>query len=63
MRVRVVGNLGLLPADVRALIAEAVTVTRDHDKAFLNVAFAYTGEFSVKVTSGENAEGVFCLSG
>lgn len=40
--VRVVGNLSLIPADIRTLIAKAMIMTKDNNKAFLNVAFAYT---------------------
>lgn len=37
-----IGNLTLLPPDVRKLIAQAVLLTKDNNKHFLNVAFAYT---------------------
>lgn len=40
--IRVIGNLELLPEDVRKLIAKAVLLTKDNNKCFLNVAFAYT---------------------
>ncbi|XP_069680728.1 dehydrodolichyl diphosphate synthase complex subunit DHDDS [Periplaneta americana] len=40
--IRVIGNLSLLPYDVQKLIAEAMILTKENNKAFLNVAFAYT---------------------
>lgn len=40
--VRVIGNLSLLPEDICKLIAEAMIATKDNNKAFLNLAFAYT---------------------
>uniref|UniRef100_A0A7R9IGT8 ditrans,polycis-polyprenyl diphosphate synthase [(2E,6E)-farnesyldiphosphate specific] n=1 Tax=Timema tahoe TaxID=61484 RepID=A0A7R9IGT8_9NEOP len=43
--IRVIGNLALLPQDIQKSIAEAIIMTQDNNKAFLNVAFAYT-EFS-----------------
>lgn len=40
--VRIIGNLSLLPQNIQKLIAEAMMFTKDHNKAFLNIAFAYT---------------------
>ncbi|PSN55286.1 Dehydrodolichyl diphosphate synthase complex subunit DHDDS [Blattella germanica] len=45
--IRVIGNMSLLPPDVQKLIAEAVVLTKDNTKAFLNVAFAYTAREEV----------------
>ncbi|KAK4874725.1 hypothetical protein RN001_014085 [Aquatica leii] len=42
VRIRVLGNLDLLPADIRKSIAEAMLMTKDNNKIFLNVAMAYT---------------------
>lgn len=42
IRVRVIGNMDLLPDTLKAKIAEATLETKDHDKAVLNVALAYT---------------------
>ncbi|KAK9722131.1 putative undecaprenyl diphosphate synthase [Popillia japonica] len=42
--IRVVGNLKLLPDDIRKLMAEAMFMTRHNNKLFLNVAFAYTSK-------------------
>ncbi|KAJ8972369.1 hypothetical protein NQ317_018482 [Molorchus minor] len=40
--IRVIGNLSLLPEDLKKLIAEATLLTKDNKKAILNVAFSYT---------------------
>lgn len=48
--IRVIGNLSLLPDDIRKSVAEAMLMTKDNNKAFLNVAFAYTS--SEEMTSG-----------
>lgn len=39
--VRVIGNLSLLAEDVCKLIAQVMVMTKDNNKAFLNIAFAY----------------------
>ncbi|XP_043504816.1 dehydrodolichyl diphosphate synthase complex subunit DHDDS [Polistes fuscatus] len=40
--VRIIGNLDLLPENLRKLMAEAIIITKNNSKAFLNIAFAYT---------------------
>lgn len=40
--IRVIGNLSLLPDDIKKMIAEAMLMTKNNKKAILNVAFAYT---------------------
>lgn len=42
IKIRVIGNLKLLPKDLQKSIAEAMLLTKDNDKSILNVAFAYT---------------------
>lgn len=42
VKIRVIGNLKLLPADLQKSIADAVLMTKDNNKSILNVAFAYT---------------------
>lgn len=42
VRIRIIGNRSAVPADIVKLIAEAELVTKDNNRAFLNVAFAYT---------------------
>lgn len=45
VHIRVIGNFDLLPSDLRSLMAEAMTVTKENNKAVLNIAFAYTSEW------------------
>ncbi|XP_011499815.1 PREDICTED: dehydrodolichyl diphosphate syntase complex subunit DHDDS [Ceratosolen solmsi marchali] len=40
--VRVIGNLSLVPQDIRILMAEAMRITKHNNRAFLNVAFSYS---------------------
>jgi len=40
--IRVIGNLSLIPEDLRKTMSEAVLTTKDNKEAFVNVAFAYT---------------------
>lgn len=42
IKIRVIGNLKLLPIDLQKSIADAMLLTKDNDKSILNVAFAYT---------------------
>ncbi|XP_017029267.1 dehydrodolichyl diphosphate synthase complex subunit DHDDS [Drosophila kikkawai] len=42
IRIRVIGNIELLPLDLQKLVATAMLSTERNDKLFLNVAFAYT---------------------
>ncbi|XP_075144839.1 dehydrodolichyl diphosphate synthase subunit [Haematobia irritans] len=42
VRIRVIGNIGLLPEDLQQLIAKTMLETENNNKLFLNVAFSYT---------------------
>ncbi|SPP78268.1 dehydrodolichyl diphosphate synthase complex subunit DHDDS [Drosophila guanche] len=42
IRIRVIGNIELLPLDLQKLVATAMLTTEDNNKLFLNVAFSYT---------------------
>lgn len=42
VRIRVIGNLSLLPEDLQKAIAEAMLCTEKNDKLFLNIALSYT---------------------
>ncbi|KAL9889476.1 dehydrodolichyl diphosphate synthase complex subunit DHDDS-like [Glossina fuscipes fuscipes] len=42
VRVRIIGNLSLLPDDLQSLMAQVMLETEKNNKLFLNVAFAYT---------------------
>lgn len=56
--IRVVGNLKLLPDDIRKLMAEAMFMTRHNNKLFLNVAFAYTSKDELTTAAKTIIEGV-----
>lgn len=45
VRIRIIGDWSLIPESIVKLIAEAELITKDNDKYFLNVAFAYTGKY------------------
>lgn len=42
VRIKVIGNLALLPMDLQKLIAKAILDTENNNKLFLNIAFSYT---------------------
>ncbi|XP_076382399.1 dehydrodolichyl diphosphate synthase subunit [Megalopta genalis] len=56
--VRIIGNLSLLPENIQKLIAEAMMFTEDHNKAFLNIAFAYTSRDEITHAIQDIIEGV-----
>ncbi|XP_078736505.1 dehydrodolichyl diphosphate synthase complex subunit DHDDS isoform X2 [Lampetra fluviatilis] len=58
VRIRVPGDLTLLPQDIQELIAKAVTSTSHNDKCFLNVCFAYTSRHEITNAVREMAWGV-----
>lgn len=51
VRVRVLGNIELLPRDLIELIKEAMHITKDNKEAFLNIAFSYTSRDEMVETS------------
>lgn len=44
VKIRIFGNMDLLEPDIRAFISKTVLLTKDNNKYFLNVAFAYTSK-------------------
>ncbi|XP_023290824.1 uncharacterized protein LOC105698423 [Orussus abietinus] len=58
IHIRVIGNLSLIPMDIRKLIAEAMLITRHNNKVFLNVAFAYTSRDEITQAVKNVVEGV-----
>ncbi|XP_076178286.1 dehydrodolichyl diphosphate synthase subunit isoform X2 [Ptiloglossa arizonensis] len=58
--IRIIGNLSLLPQNIQELIAEAMIFTKDHTKAFLNIAFAYTSRDEITHAIKDVIEGVKC---
>lgn len=58
VKIRVIGNFKLLPADLQHSIAEAMLMTKDNDKSILNVAFAYTSRDEITNSIAMIARGV-----
>lgn len=56
--IRVIGNLSLLPPDIRKLIAEAMLLTKSNNRAVLNVAFSYTSRDEIANSMKEIVQGV-----
>lgn len=55
--IRIIGNTALLPEDIQRFMAEAVLLTRNNTKAFLNVAFSYTSRDEMAHSIRTVAEG------
>lgn len=49
--IRVIGNVKMLSVELQNLIIEAVTLTKNNKKAFLNIAFAYTSRDEIVNTA------------
>ncbi|XP_055539837.1 dehydrodolichyl diphosphate synthase complex subunit Dhdds [Wyeomyia smithii] len=58
IRIRVIGNIGLLPFSIQESIRSAILETENNSKAFLNVAFAYTSRDEMTHSIRAVAEGV-----
>ncbi|KAE8749961.1 hypothetical protein FOCC_FOCC003431 [Frankliniella occidentalis] len=58
VHIRVIGNLDLLPIDLRRLMAKAMLMTKDNSKAILNIAFAYTGREEIMQGVKQTVHGV-----
>lgn len=56
--IRVIGNLTLLPKDLLRLIAEVVLLTKDNNRAVLNIAFSYTSRDEITHSVNIILEGV-----
>uniref|UniRef100_A0A8D1J7M1 Alkyl transferase n=2 Tax=Sus scrofa TaxID=9823 RepID=A0A8D1J7M1_PIG len=56
--IRVLGDLHLLPLDLQELIAQAVQATKNYNRCFLNVCFAYTSRHEISNAVREMAWGV-----
>ncbi|XP_054272030.1 dehydrodolichyl diphosphate synthase complex subunit DHDDS-like [Macrosteles quadrilineatus] len=57
VRIRVIGNISLLPPDLTKLIAEVELLTKYNNKAILNVAFAYTARDEMAEAMKQMVEG------
>lgn len=58
IKIRVIGNLHLLPVDLQKSIAQAMLMTKDNNKSILNVAFAYTAREEITNSLKTIVEGV-----
>ncbi|GFN80859.1 ditrans,polycis-polyprenyl diphosphate synthase ((2e,6e)-farnesyl diphosphate specific) [Plakobranchus ocellatus] len=56
--VRILGDIALLPRDLQELLAEAVTISANNDRAILNVCFAYTSRDDMCHAMREMTDGV-----
>lgn len=56
--IRVIGNMSLIPPDLRSMMFEAVKLTKDNRKAFLNIAFAYTSRDEITASIKTVVEGI-----
>lgn len=58
VRIRVIGNIHMLPRDIQKTAAEAMLLTKDNNKSVLNVAFAYTSREEITHSLKTIIEGV-----
>ncbi|XP_003706678.1 dehydrodolichyl diphosphate synthase subunit [Megachile rotundata] len=58
LRIRIIGNLSLLPQKIQELIAESMIFTKEHNKVFLNIAFAYTSRDEITHAIKDVIEGI-----
>lgn len=56
--VRIIGNLALLPQNIQKVMAESMMITKDYNKVFLNIAFAYTSRDEITHAIKDVIEGV-----
>lgn len=56
--IRMIGNWKLLPADLQKCMAEVMLTTQNNNKAFLNVAFAYTSRDEMTESIRDILDGV-----
>lgn len=58
IRIRVIGNLKMLPADLQKLFADVMLMTCENSQSTLNVAFAYTSRDEITNSLKEMVQGV-----
>lgn len=44
--IRIIGNLTYLPKDLILLMMISMLLTKDNNRAFLNIAFSYTSKYN-----------------
>jgi tritrans,polycis-undecaprenyl-diphosphate synthase [geranylgeranyl-diphosphate specific] len=47
VRIRAIGRIDLLPADLREVISQVEEATKEYDKVYLNIAVAYSGQCEI----------------
>lgn len=58
VHIRIIGNLELLPEDLRKLMAQAILITKDNNRSILNIAYAYTAREEILQTVKQAVGGV-----
>jgi ditrans,polycis-polyprenyl diphosphate synthase len=58
VKIRVIGNLKMLPKDIQKSINQAMLMTKDNNQSILNVAFAYTSRDEITSALKTIIEGV-----
>lgn len=56
--IRIIGNLYLIPEDIKQQISEAVYMTKNNKRAILNIAFAYTSSDEITNSVRNITDGV-----
>jgi tritrans,polycis-undecaprenyl-diphosphate synthase [geranylgeranyl-diphosphate specific] len=56
IHVKVIGRMGLLPKNIQQIIWDVEEVTKDYDRHFLNIAFAYGGRAEIVDATRKIAE-------
>jgi len=58
VRIRILGDLSLLPSDVREVMDHAMEMTASHKRALLNVCFPYTSRDELRLAVSRVVKGV-----
>lgn len=58
VRIRLLGNIDMLPDDVKKLAAKITYMSKDNAKVFLNIAVAYSSQFEMVTAMKDIVQGV-----
>lgn len=58
VRIRLLGNIDMLPDDVKKLAAKITYMSKDNAKVFLNIAVAYSSQFEMVTAMRDIVQGV-----
>lgn len=58
IKIRVLGNINLLPDDIKELAAKVVFMSKDNNKIFLNIAVAYSSRLEMLTAIKDVVQGV-----